>query len=94
VLTIKAVECKECGDTIYSRTHHDFRQCTCGNISVDGGLKYFKYNANPSSLFKVKKVQVDATINELYEDYNSMEDRFGLITPSSNPEEPVVVLRR
>ena len=29
-----------CGDTIFSRTRHDFRSCYCGNLSVDGGPFY------------------------------------------------------
>ena len=93
MLTIKAIECNECRDVIYSRTHQDFRQCSCGNISVDGGLQYFKYNANPASLFKVKKIQIDATIDELYNDYDSMNDRFGLIHADSQVQEVAVPAR-
>ena len=29
-----------CGDTIFSRTRHDFKSCYCGNLSVDGGPFY------------------------------------------------------
>jgi len=93
LLTVKAIECNECGDAIYSRTHHDFRQCNCGNISVGGGLQYFKYDANPASLFKVKKIQIDASIADLYADYESMEDKFGLIPAVKAEDNPIPAIR-
>ena len=35
-------KCLLCGDEIYSRHRHDFKTCTCGNLSVDGGLDYIR----------------------------------------------------
>lgn len=35
-----AAQCKKCNDIIESKFRHDFRQCKCGNIFVDGGLDY------------------------------------------------------
>lgn len=34
------VRCKKCGDIIESKSTHDFKICSCGNVSVDGGLEY------------------------------------------------------
>ena len=34
--------CDICGDTIRSVNRHDFRNCRCGNLSVDGGSWYLK----------------------------------------------------
>jgi len=34
--------CKKCGDAPWSGNRHDFRQCKCGNVSVDGGLEYLR----------------------------------------------------
>ena len=42
VLTRNAARCLECGDEIESTHRHDFRTCSCGSISVDGGLSYAK----------------------------------------------------
>lgn len=33
-----AVECKKCRDTIESTSIHDFKTCSCGAVSVDGGI--------------------------------------------------------
>jgi tRNA(Ile2) C34 agmatinyltransferase TiaS len=32
--------CNKCGDTIESKSRHDFVTCKCGELSVDGGLDY------------------------------------------------------
>lgn len=37
MIRINGIKCLLCGDTLYSRTGHDFRFCSCGNIFVDGG---------------------------------------------------------
>ncbi len=31
------IKCKSCGDVIESVTVHDFKSCSCGRVSVDGG---------------------------------------------------------
>lgn len=35
-------KCLICGDEIESRTVHEYKTCSCGNLSVDGGLQYAK----------------------------------------------------
>lgn len=37
-----AVKCKHCGDIIESHDVHEFRTCSCGACSVDGGHAYLK----------------------------------------------------
>jgi len=34
-----AVQCKKCLDTVESKEIHDFKQCSCGAVGVDGGLE-------------------------------------------------------
>lgn len=36
------VQCKVCGDVTESKMVHDFRTCSCGVCSVDGGLEYLR----------------------------------------------------
>jgi len=42
--TIKtnAIQCNHCKDVIISRHCHDFVTCSCGRVSVDGGLDYLR----------------------------------------------------
>lgn len=37
-----AVRCNLCGDVIESTHRHDFKTCSCGRVSVDGGLDYIR----------------------------------------------------
>ena len=36
------IQCRKCNDIIYSATRHDFRACSCGAVSVDGGNDYLR----------------------------------------------------
>lgn len=35
-------KCLLCGEILESTDVHDFKTCSCGNLSVDGGLEYLK----------------------------------------------------
>jgi ribosomal protein L37AE/L43A len=37
-----SARCKKCGDEIESRHRHDWVQCKCGAIFVDGGKEYLR----------------------------------------------------
>lgn len=37
-----AIQCKKCGDIIESVSVHDFKSCSCGTCSVDGGHNYLR----------------------------------------------------
>lgn len=43
------IKCKKCGDIIESKNVHDYKTCSCGNCSVDGGLCYLKRSFNGNS---------------------------------------------
>ena len=37
-----AIRCNHCGDVIESTYRHDFKACSCGRVSVDGGHDYLR----------------------------------------------------
>ena len=37
-----AIRCNHCGDIIESKNVHDFKSCSCGCVSVDGGTEYLR----------------------------------------------------
>lgn len=41
-ITKNALKCLKCGDIIESKDRHDYVTCSCGNVSVDGGLDYLR----------------------------------------------------
>lgn len=40
VVKRNAIKCNHCGDVIESTHRHDFKTCSCGRVSVDGGKSY------------------------------------------------------
>lgn len=74
-LEVAAIECPSCGDIVFSRANHDYRSCTCGKCAIDGGFEYIK-TVGACIPFKLKIVQ---TKQELYNDWNTGEDKYGLI---------------
>lgn len=48
---VNRAQCLECNDIIESTYRHDFVQCSCQNIFVDGGKDYFRSGARNMSAF-------------------------------------------
>ena len=66
-----AIKCNTCGDVIESTSQHDFKSCSCGRVSVDGGLDYlrrcFKDSLNDYtelSEFEYDRLEDEKTQNE------------------------------
>jgi len=82
-MQINAIKCLHCGDIIYSRARHDFVGCSCDlddcGVAIDGGFDYCKISFGPNAKYKWIKIRVDATKKELFHDWNSERDEFGLI---------------
>jgi len=76
-LVVKAVECNKCGDVVYSRARHDFRSCSCGHVSVDGGFDYFKVVGNEHDFNIITVELYGVTVHDLYEDWNNERDEYG-----------------
>jgi len=36
-MKVKIYQCPKCKEWVYSRARHDFKQCSCGVLAVDGG---------------------------------------------------------
>jgi hypothetical protein len=39
---INKIRCKKCDDVIESNHRHDFKNCKCGAVAVDGGKEYLR----------------------------------------------------
>lgn len=44
-----AATCSLCGEYVRSRNKHDYRSCSCGNLSVDGGSHYCRRSGKPGT---------------------------------------------
>lgn len=43
-----SLKCLECNEAIWSAHRHDFVECSCGKIAVDGGMDYMRRVGNGS----------------------------------------------
>lgn len=48
VLRLNKIKCPECGDYLVSLYTHDFRECSCGKCSIDGGYDYLRRGYDPT----------------------------------------------
>ena len=78
-MKVVAIKCESCEDTIYSRTHHDMRYCSCGSVAIDGGRDYTKISFKTKTPPKTFEIEIDATEKQLYDDWNKGENKLGKI---------------
>lgn len=48
-------QCKKCKDIIESTFRHDFVQCKCGAIFVDGGIDYLRRGGRPEDIIELSE---------------------------------------
>ena len=53
------IKCNHCGDIIESEYVHDFKSCSCGKVSVDGGCRYLKrsFTDSPDDYTEMSEIQ-------------------------------------
>jgi hypothetical protein len=42
LILLNKAKCRVCGDEIISTHRHDYKECSCGSIMVDGGKDYLR----------------------------------------------------
>ncbi len=55
------IRCNHCGDVIESKTVHDFKECSCGAVFVDGGHEYLRrgFKNGPEDFEELSEVEID-----------------------------------
>jgi len=87
-MTVLCAECPKCRAIIYSRSYHDMKYCPCGAIFIDGGPNsdYIRVGTSLpeicTSNINISKREIDATEEELYNDWNCNINKFGIIEDS------------
>lgn len=77
-MIVSALKCEDCGDIIFSRSRHDMRFCTCKKIAIDGGRDYIKVSWT-DKIPKQIKLKIKQTNSQLYFDWNTRKDKYGII---------------
>ena len=55
------IKCKKCGDIIESKSVHDFVECKCGAVAVDGGHEYLRRVGSSEDIIDLSIVEKDYT---------------------------------
>lgn len=52
------IKCRHCGDVLESHSVHDYKECSCGAVAVDGGHDYLRrnYKTSPSDFVDLSVV--------------------------------------
>ncbi len=80
-MKINAIKCPSCKDVLYSRSRHDFRYCSCEEVSIDGGFEYSRISFNKEMPQRVE-IEVKVTKTQLHEDWTTDRNKYGLIKSS------------
>lgn len=80
-----AIKCKKCGDTVFSRTTHDFRYCGCKLVAIDGGGDYTRIIGEQKD-YETLQIDLKQTEKELYDDWNTPTDKYGIIKMDKQTE--------
>lgn len=79
MITVNAIICPSCGDTIYSRARHDFHYCSCGETFIDGGFDYTHFGGKDLLAIKHVTLEIPTTKQKFYDDWNKQINHYGLI---------------
>ena len=63
-----SVHCLLCNEDIYSAHRHDFRTCSGGHVSVDGGLSYLRRACEHNAAYVDTSLSIEETaLNDVVE---------------------------
>ena len=80
-MIVTCIVCEKCKDLIYSRARHDFMECSCKSISIDGGREYTKISYEPNTtISQIESLQLSSELTEfnLVEDWSKEKPQKGL----------------
>jgi len=88
---VTCCECVECGSIAYSRARHDMHSCDCGSIAIDGGFDYVKLCYREFRP-KLLKYTIQASKEDLYQDWRTGVDKYGIIKKEDRIKDKEVYL--
>ena len=77
-------KCAACGDVIYSSHRHDYVECSCGEVMVDGGNAYLRRSMSPHFIDQSLTMDVEdfgrilAYTQEMYKSRNELGILYGV----------------
>ena len=84
-MKITAIQCKVCGDIIWSRAEYDYHYCTCESVAIDGGVNPHKFVGNRDD-YEIKEIELDITEDDAHDDWNNRTNKLGIIHTKDETE--------
>jgi hypothetical protein len=81
-MKVKAIKCKDCGTTIFSRYKHDKTPCWCGSLEITGGPNVGDvFIRDRKSAYDTITLDLGKEVDEtvLLRDYLYKENKLGII---------------
>lgn len=66
-IVLNRIQCNHCGDIIISAHTHDWKQCKCGKVYVDGGTSYLRRGFDLDSDYKEMSLTEDSPFEVIRE---------------------------
>lgn len=66
-IKINKAQCTHCRDILVSEFLHDFKTCSCGALSVDGGTDYLRRGGNKEDYIELSVFQYEDMYPKLQE---------------------------
>lgn len=81
IIFTNKIRCKKCGDIIESTWVHDFKQCKCGAVAVDGGHVYMKRLGNVEdweelSEWELKNKNKEMNVDKVFDRIFGRQEKF------------------
>lgn len=66
-IILNRIKCNHCGDIIISYSQHDYKNCKCGKVSIDGGLSYLKRSFQEATDYEEMSLNEDSPFEVIRE---------------------------
>ena len=65
MILINSAKCLKCGDEIFSAHRHNYVECSCGNVFVDGGMEYLRHGYADKEKYMDLSIVVDDLVFDM-----------------------------
>jgi hypothetical protein len=84
MIVVNRIQCLNCGDIITSQHRHDYVECSCGKVAVDGGHEYLRRTGSEYREMSLNRYSSFEDIRENFVRYNSKENAYILLKDMSD----------
>ena len=84
MIIVNRIQCLNCGDIITSQHRHDYVECSCGKVAVDGGHEYLRRTGSEYREMSLNRYSSFEDIRENFVRYDSKEKVYTFLKDMSD----------